>query len=875
MKKRQVMSKGKRTFWLILRRIFAAAAVVIFVALSCNSTITVESNGAVYRQNISPFEKRDSFENSTLFNEILQEEVRVITRMAVIKSQLETEGSYNGQKKIDVASFAHRQEELPGETATAQFYLDDLIKWGNYGFVTETVCATEDELNSYFANGSSVFSLQNEMTENAVADWKSQSEETRTLLKRLAQEGETSTLSLRMIEELPSSEEEYRRMAEELGKYVGDAEILELNVLVPRYLSVEGLDLAEYATNVEEYVQLREDLKTTSKELFYNFTEYSENKNAYSANATNIRYCYRMSVDGEICYFTNLEGRFEEKKLEEITRDFEAYGRYIYYNADRAEIETNTSLNADMMKQEMKYYQYAFGDNTRVWLAVDTSYPAADGFWMAREAYNRLMPYYGYLAALLVLLAALSLVLFLHVTRYEGRRETEGEGYRIVLHKADHVRTELFLILAAAFVVGSCYLSYLAFVFCIRTWEDALHSFWLPFAAGVVAFLVDYGVMFFWLSMVRRAKAHTFWSNSLLRMILLKIRSGIFSLYDHSHILVRTLVPFIVILILNLVLGDFGIPGILTAAVIDIASILFLYQEKKALWEIVERTKRIGQGDFDLKIGTEKLHGENRELAEAVNGIGDGIKTAVEQSMKDERLKADLITNVSHDIKTPLTSIINFVNLLKREKIEDERIRGYIDVLDAKSQRLKQLTDDLVEASKITSGNISLQMERINFAELVNQTCGEFSDKFREKCLEMVLSMPDGPLYIEADSRRIWRVVENLFSNAYKYALEGTRVYLDVKAAVVDGKRFAVFSMKNISAQALNIDASELTERFIRGDISRSTEGSGLGLSIAKNLTELQNGKFDIYLDGDLFKVLVTFPCLDEEDGASLQGTNR
>ena len=259
------------------------------------------------------------------------------------------------------------------------------------------------------------------------------------------------------------------------------------------------------------------------------------------------------------------------------------------------------------------------------------------------------------------------------------------------------------------------------------------------------------------------------------------------------------------------------------------------------------------------------MHGENRALAEAVNSIGDGIQDAVATSMKDERLKADLITNVSHDIKTPLTSIINFVKLLKREDIADERIRGYIEVLDAKSQRLKQLTDDLVEASKISSGNISLQMERINFVELINQTIGEFMEKMEEKCLQVIPVMPERPVYIEADSRRIWRVVENLFGNVYKYALEGTRVYLDLTEKEENGRKTAVFSMKNISAQPLNIDADELTERFIRGDVSRSTEGSGLGLSIAKNLTELQNGKFDIYLDGDLFKVILTFPCMEEE----------
>lgn len=859
MKKQSVMSRGKRQLWIILRRLFVAAAVVIFVGLSCNSTITVKTNGAVYEQKIGPFDKRDSFEDSELFRDILQEEIRGITRMAVIKSQLETDGSYNGQKKIDVAQYAHRQEILPEETVTAQFYLDDLVKWGNYGFVTETVCGTQEDLDAYFASGRSLFSELAEV-EVREANLGAGSDAS---AKTLSAGKNSETLSMRMINELPSSVEEYQKRAEEVGLYVGNSEILELNVLIPRYLSADGLDLAQYASNVQEYVRLREDLKTTSKELFYNSTEYWENKNASSLEETNLRYCFRMAVDGEICYFSNMEDKFEGKKLDEITGDFEGYGRYIYYNADRSEISTNLQMSAEQMKQEMSYYQYAFGDNTRVWIAVDTSYPANDGFYLAREAFDRLMPFYGYLVAAFIVFAGLGILMLIRLTRFEGRVAEGEKSYRIALHKIDRISTEPFILLAAAalaLIMGGGYLGY---VFCISTWTDAIHSIWLPLAAGALTVLLDYAFLSFYFSLVRRIKARTLWRSSWLRRLIQKIGETALSLYDHSHILARSLVPFIVIVLLNLILGDFGVLGILIAAVADVAAILFLYQEKKSLWEIVERTKRIGQGDFDLKIETKKLHGENRELAEAVNGIGDGIKTAVEQSMKDERLKADLITNVSHDIKTPLTSIINFVNLLKREKIEDPRIQGYIKVLDAKSQRLKQLTDDLVEASKITSGNISLQMERINFAELVHQTCGEFSDKFREKCLEMVLNMPEGPVYIEADSRRMWRVVENLFSNAYKYALEGTRVYLDVREYAEGEKRYAVFSMKNISAQALNIDADELTERFIRGDISRSTEGSGLGLSIAKNLTELQNGKFDIYLDGDLFKVLVTFPCLE------------
>lgn len=248
-------------------------------------------------------------------------------------------------------------------------------------------------------------------------------------------------------------------------------------------------------------------------------------------------------------------------------------------------------------------------------------------------------------------------------------------------------------------------------------------------------------------------------------------------------------------------------------------------------------------------------------MAEAVNHVGDGLQNAVKETLKSERLKADLITNVSHDIKTPLTSIINYVDLLKREDIQDPKIKGYIDVLDSKSQRLKQLTEDLVEASKISSGNVVLDMQPIRFGELVWQTNGEFEEKFSAKGLELVCKIPDEPMVIMADGRRMWRVVENLYNNVAKYAMPNTRVYVEVRKI---GCRI-IFDVKNISERPLNsIKAEELTERFVRGDVSRSTEGSGLGLSIAQNLVKLQHGTFDIYLDGDLFKVTITFEVAGE-----------
>ena len=272
--------------------------------------------------------------------------------------------------------------------------------------------------------------------------------------------------------------------------------------------------------------------------------------------------------------------------------------------------------------------------------------------------------------------------------------------------------------------------------------------------------------------------------------------------------------------------------------------------------ELQEGSEALADGDLNYKLDTSHMVLSFKEHGENMNRIGEGISAAVEQRMKSEHLKTELITNVSHDIKTPLTSIINYVDLLKRLKITEEPARSYIEVLDSKSQRLKQLTDDLVEASKISSGNIVLNLEQLNLTELLNQAVGEFSDRMEEKKLQVIFDGNDEAGMIYADSRRMWRIIENLFQNICKYALEGTRVYLEMQ--VKDGRVIA--SLKNISDRPMNLKGEELSERFIRGDASRTTEGSGLGLYIAKNLTKAQHGEFQIQLDGDLFKIILDFP---------------
>ena len=290
---------------------------------------------------------------------------------------------------------------------------------------------------------------------------------------------------------------------------------------------------------------------------------------------------------------------------------------------------------------------------------------------------------------------------------------------------------------------------------------------------------------------------------------------------------------------------------ILLLAVIYAAAIFGAFQMKS----LKKAGQQLAEGNFNEKIDTTHMYWEFKSHAENLNSIGDGLSKEVAQRMKSERLKTELITNVSHDIKTPLTSIINYVDLLQKAKTEEERTE-YLAVLDRQSHRLKKLTEDLVEASKASTGNMSVNLAPTNTQEIINQSYGEYSTKLEAGRLNTVINIPEPVPVIMADGRLLWRVIDNLFNNVVKYALPETRVYVDVH---VEGSE-AVISMKNISRAALNISAEELMERFVRGDASRSTEGSGLGLNIARSLTELQHGKFSISTDGDLFKAEIRLP---------------
>ena len=274
------------------------------------------------------------------------------------------------------------------------------------------------------------------------------------------------------------------------------------------------------------------------------------------------------------------------------------------------------------------------------------------------------------------------------------------------------------------------------------------------------------------------------------------------------------------------------------------------------LKRIKKGTEEIAKGNLYKKINTKYMFLDIKDHAININNINDGIAKAVEERMKSERFKTELITNVSHDIKTPLTSIINYVDLLEKEEIENETAKEYIGVLSRQSARLKKLIEDLLEASKASTGNVSVNLTQLELGILLSQALGEYDEKFSNNNLQIVLNKTDDLLLVMADNRHIWRVFDNILNNIAKYAQPNTRVYIDAKR---NGKN-AEISFRNISKDPLNISGDELMERFVRGDSSRNTEGSGLGLSIAKSLTEVQKGSLKIEIDGDLFKVRLAFP---------------
>lgn len=593
------------------------------------------------------------------------------------------------------------------------------------------------------------------------------------------------------------------------------------------------------------------DYETSLASVFHSVGDYTE-------GSTNLTYLFADKETQTI--YTNKKAYSSYAQLEQNLEKIFKEKAYAVVYPELSECVTNIP-DADLqvwnhtIDQSFDTKDFVFA------VSVDTKFSVADS--MADEAEN----YETYSKLMFPMLAGaifgsvLWLIGMVWLTVTAGRKPKDEE---IHLNGFDRWYTEI----AAGAVIGI----WLAGTIISGT---LIANSSLGYSYAVVTVIVTclicgtYTVAWFligYLSLVRRIKAGTLWKNSLIRTVLKWIGKCSGKLADFARAFSRNTAEKIKVLLVGgaflflqfLIIGC-GFTGagvfLMILLIVDAAAVIFIIRKADGLDLIMDGLKKISDGELQYKIKIDTLTGKQKVMAEYINNIGDGLDAAVENSLKKERMQTELITNVSHDLKTPLTSIINYVDLMKRENPTDPKIQEYLRILDEKSQRLKVLTEDVVEASKASTGNIKLEMNDIDFVEMVQQVIGEFEEKFQEKNLTMMVHFTDEPSIIYADGQRMWRVLENVFGNVVKYAMEGTRVYAEIS----NRNKKVTFSLKNISAQPLNISADELTERFIRGDVARNTEGSGLGLSIAKSLTELQGGEFKLYLDGDLFKVMITF----------------
>lgn len=621
--------------------------------------------------------------------------------------------------------------------------------------------------------------------------------------------------------------------------------VASLNEIINTYKSEEHI--------LEGGTLTKEQLQREESRLFYEFESNSKSYNPNLSREENYQIFQEVYADK----IAQRRAELIQENLQRYRaaiRRIEQYQGLVYYAKDNENEYANSPGKAkeyfesfpafwifDGGKQQLQAYPAEVKENPRYgWLRPELNqFEQQDRMYIAftnefllprleKWQQDKTLIAYGFkqMAGFLAGLAAAFIYLVLVIGRKPGREE------EVHLNFVDRLYNDVNLVLCLA-LIGL----WLGFINTVHN----LNSFQLIFS---VTMLIAACGLILVLSLVKHLKNGTFIRHTLVYTVFCKLFKFIRAIYDSGSVGVKV-VLIVVGYPLAVAATFFMFPVTLgVAAWIALKKV----KEFKAVKEGVRKVK---DGEIHHTINISG-NGEFAKLAADINGITDGLNKAVANEIKSERLKTELITNVSHDIRTPLTSIITYIDLLKNEKDQAKTVE-YIDIIDQKSQRLKILTDDLFEAAKASSGNIPAHLEKIDLVSLITQGLGELDDKIQECKLEFKLSHPEDKIYIKADGKLLWRAVENLLSNIFKYALRGSRVYIDV----LESETWVALIIKNISAYELNISSDELMERFKRGDESRSSQGSGLGLSIAKSLVEIQKGSLDIEIDGDLFKAVI------------------
>ena len=616
---------------------------------------------------------------------------------------------------------------------------------------------------------------------------------------------------------------------------------------------IEENTLIEETSETSDTSEIPETSQTLNEKLYDNYNEiedesyehpvyYEVSNYTYSRLSTFINYIIIDKENGNM--FTNIKSNNYPEEINKLKAE----------KTNWSYQDGNITTNINTINQESakyitdSYYSVENFEGYEVYSNIDpSSLTYSNSLYVQQVVYDLFKGHENLPAYLIPLSSILIIVMVVYLIWATGH-EKGKDG--IQLNSIDKISYEIISIVIMT-IIG------MMMSFAVASVESQIPQKILV-SVFLICYLIGYACLALWVSTtIRRLKAkqfiRSFLTYKICRWIVVTTKKLFRKVTDKQNTNRKITIIYWGFVCISVILACTIWSGIGFLILIAFWGWVYykLVQYNKKIQKINEALKNIYNGNPNVKLNEEELEGTLKIMAKYINDIAGGFTNAIEQSLKSERLKTELITNVSHDIKTPLTSIINYVDLLKKQEINNAQIEQYIAVLDKKSQRLKKLIEDLVEASKVSSGNVKLNIETINLKELLNQTIGEFEDKLEKKNLKIEMDLPNENVLIKADNRYLYRVIENVFSNVSKYALEGSRVYIKLYKNSNDVN----LEIKNISKDKLNISAEELMQRFVRGDKSRYTEGSGLGLSIAESLTELQGGKFKIYIDGDLFKV--------------------
>ena len=780
------------------------------------------------------------FEESQEFNYMVENYMDDVLTQIRLENLFETDGMMNRNKEIDVMEYS-KNDTANGENVSGIAYsLEELINWGedfdsaesdNYAKNSVIVCQKPEGTYEYYYTSDFMTRVESGVFDIIMQDGS----DVDGFLQELQNGKYTSS-----------------------GFYNFDIVDMEGNILYTDCWNFGSALIEKYAPQgAENLLQvvnnsprlngklsvIYDDLAYTLGNIYSDYQNYQMGFEHLEEGNTNFTYIYANNDTKKVVTNkTSYENYAElEKNVQNLISEKDV--KYMVIYPKLKDFNSNMNVSKSDKWEKLRSYSSEKKWNSVFAVAVDTTYTIQDQFYQNKVAYDNNIPYFKGTTWLLVL----SIILFLGATIWltlEAGRTAEDE--ELHLNGFDHWKTEIAAVLIVLIWIVGSYIG-------IHFWNGNIYtmindiptylkdggtyfeyyyargmdvssaymsaSLYLPsLSIAELAEIYFYGVFtlgcFFmgYVSLIKRIKGRNLWKNSLLRVIV----RFIYKIYDNRNKTTNTVL---------LLCGFFLEQGIAVLFRNGVTMLLVLLADVGVFYVVLnglllkEKLKKgieeIALGNMEYQIPLQGLRGENLKLAEMINGIANGFHMAVEEAMKNERLKTDLITNVSHDIKTPLTSIINYVAILKQSDIADPKIQGYLDILEAKAQRLKTLTEDVVEASKVSSGNISLEYMDVDLVEMIQQTEGEMAEKFEARNLKMIVNLPAEPAVVHVDGRRMWRVLENIFGNAAKYAMPGTRVYADLKLEedTVD------LSLKNVSEHQLKLSADELTERFFRGDL--------------------------------------------------------